>query len=188
MIHSRQHWSLLAAISFAALVSCDSRPSGEPETREQADANSDFEKIAKLQGDVTFTLEDGEALNQANPDTFWIPPKERREDLVKGDIVKLVFNLTDGDQTQGERMWVIVKGRNGSGYTGILDNNPYSTDRIKAGYEVSFEPRHVIDIFEEESPNVEEAEQGGADQPATAPASKPEGDQNSKLELEARSQ
>ena len=129
----------------------------------------DLDQIAKLLGDVTFTFEDGEALNQENPDTFWIPPKERRENLVKDDLVKLVFNLTDGQRTQGERMWVIVKGGDSSGYTGILDNDPYSTDQIKAGLEVSFEPRHVIDIFEDENPNKEEAEQavsGNAEQAA----------------------
>ena len=79
--------------------------------------------------------------------------------------MKLVFNLTDGEQTQGERMWVIVKGGDSSGYTGILDNDPYSTDQIKAGLEVSFEPRHVIDIFEDESPTNEEAEQDAAGNP-----------------------
>ena len=152
-------------LSFAALASCDSQSSVEPEAKEEAESTPDLEQIAKLQGEVTFTFEDGEALNQENSDTFWIPPKERRENLVKDDLVKLVFNLTDGEQTQGERMWVIVKGRDSSGYTGILDNDPYSTDQIKAGLEVSFEPRHVIDIFEDESPTNEEAEQDAAGNP-----------------------
>lgn len=91
---------------------------------EQLDSKPDLKQIAKLQGDITFTLEDGVALNQENPQTFWIPPKERRENLVKDDLVKLVFNLTDGEQTQGERMWVIVKGGDRSGYTGILEQRP----------------------------------------------------------------
>lgn len=160
MIYYRHFWIFLTTLSFATLISCDSRSSSniESEAIEQADANPSLDGIAKLQGDVTFTLEDGELLNRENPDTFWIPPKDRRESLVRDDIVKLVFNLTDGKQTQGERMWVIVKDGDSSGYTGILDNDAYSTDRIKAGLEVMFEPRHVIDIFDDEITNQEEDE------------------------------
>jgi len=84
-------------------------------------------------------------------------------------------------------MWVIVRGGDRLGYTGTLDNDPYSTDQIKAGLEVSFEPRHVIDIFEDERPNNDEAEDG-ADQPVTAPESKPVGDVNSKSESEGHPQ
>jgi len=173
MTHHRQVWSILAAIGCAALVSCDSRSPVEQTTKRQADVKSGLEQIAKLDVDVTFTLEDGEAWNRENPDSFWIPSKGRRENLVQGDLVKLVFNLTDGEQTQGERMWVIVRGGDRLGYTGTLDNDPYSTDQIKAGLEVSFEPRHVIDIFEDERPNNDEAEDG-ADQTVPAPATKPE--------------
>ena len=170
MIPYRHLFSLLAAIGFTLFVSCDSQPPEqsapepelEEETAEQADTKPGFDQIKKLQGDVTFTLDDGEALNRENPDSFWIPTKERRENLVKDDLVKLVFLLTDGKQTQGERMWVIVTGGDSSGYTGTLDNDPYSTDRIKAGHEVSFEPRHVIAIFEEAEVK-DEAEEDIAD-------------------------
>jgi hypothetical protein len=155
MIHHRQLRRIVLAISVAVLAACDSQSSVKSETEEQPDSKPDLKQIAKLQGDITFTLEDGVALNRENPQTFWIPPKERRENLVKDDLVKLVFNLTDGEHTQGERMWVIVKGGDRSGYTGILDNDPYSTDQIKAGLEVSFEPRHVIEIFEDEIPSNE---------------------------------
>ena len=171
MIHNLQLRGILAALSFAALASCNSQSSVESKANEQADLKPELKQIAKLKGDITFTLEDGVALNQENPDTFWIPPKERRENLVKDDLVKLVFNLTDGEQTQGERMWVIVKSGDSSGYTGILDNDPYSTDQIKAGLEVSFEPRHVIDIFEDEIPIDEKAESAPG-RPATDPESK----------------
>lgn len=134
-----------------AFSSCDSESSVEAKRGKTAD----LDKIAKLHGKITFTLEDGEARNRESPDTFWIPSLVRRENLVVDDLVKLVFNLSDGNQTQGERMWVIVKSGDSSGYIGILDNDPYCTDQIKAGLEVSFEPRHVIDIYEEESPEIE---------------------------------
>ena len=134
------------------------------------------EGAEKLAGKVTFTLDDGEVLNRENPHSFRIPPKERRGNLVKDDIVKLVSQLTDGEQTQGERMWVIVTGGDRSGYTGTLDNDPYCTDHIKAGLEVSFEPRHVIDIYDDESPGIDEAEKGRAEPSPTKAEPDKDGD------------
>lgn len=46
----------------------------------------------------------------------------------------------------GKRMWVLVKERLDGWYLGILDNDPYCTDRIQAGMELWSQPRHVIDI------------------------------------------
>jgi hypothetical protein len=46
-------------------------------------------------------------------------------------------------------MWVVVRGRVGEHYFGVLDNNPSSiqeNDEFWSGIEVPFEPRHVIDI------------------------------------------
>lgn len=150
---------ITAVAAFFVLGSCDQRSGFDAEPEGNVDLTSHLDQIAKLEGDVSFTLEDGEALNAENPESFWIPPRERRENLVKDDLVKLVFNLTNGKQTQGERMWVIVTGGDRGGYTGVLDNDPYSTDEIQSGLEVSFEPRHVIDIFEDESATTDEAEQ-----------------------------
>jgi uncharacterized protein YegJ (DUF2314 family) len=84
--------------------------------------------------------------------------------------------LSNGKQTQVERMWVLIKSRNGSRYTGILDNDPYCTDQIKAGLEVSFEPRHVIDIYEFVITETNKTEQGDAGQPATRSELDSEGD------------
>ena len=149
---------LFAALSFCAVVSCEPKGSQNVTANEESSKPSDLDKIAKLEGKVTFTLEDGEALNMENPDTFWIPEEKLRENLVAGDLAKLVFNLSDGKKTQGERMWVLVKSSDGSGYIGVLDNDPYSTDEIKAGLEVTFEPRHVIDIYESSIPETKESE------------------------------
>ena len=166
MIRHSNIWCIVASLSFTALVSCDRQSTAKPETKEKAKSAPHLAHIAKLHGDITFTLEDAEALNRKYPDTFWIPPKERREHLVKDDLVKLVFNLTDGEQTQGERMWVIVKSGDSSGYSGTLDNDPYSTNKIKAGLEISFEPRHVIEIFKDEIPNSEETPTANGDKPS----------------------
>lgn len=155
--------------TLSALVSCESDSEGERASNDETASDSSLEQIAKLEGEVTFTLEDGEALNRKYPDTFWIPARQERESLVADDLVKLVFNLTDGNQTQGERMWVLVTGGDGKHYTGTLDNDPYCTDKIKAGLEVEFEPRHVIEIYEAEVPESKNAEQGVGGQPATTP-------------------
>lgn len=47
-------------------------------------------------------------------------------------------------------MWVVVQTplQNGT-YIGTLDNDPYCTDDIKAGMTVVFEPRHVIQVYDD---------------------------------------
>jgi uncharacterized protein YegJ (DUF2314 family) len=100
----------------------------------------------KLKGPATFTLDDGEALHKEFPKTFWIPSAAERKNLKEGDLVKLIFRLTDGTDVQVERMWVIVKSKTDKGYKGVLDNDPYCTQSIKSGLEVHFEPKHVITI------------------------------------------
>ncbi|MGJ8652717.1 MAG: DUF2314 domain-containing protein [Opitutaceae bacterium] len=149
--------NILVALCVIALTSC--KPD-LPVGITAEDTNEDtlaFDQIVKLKGKVTFTLENAEALNRKHPGTFWIPPRELRENLVKDDLVKLVFNLSDENQRQAERMWVRVKSGDNSGYTGILDNDPYCTDQIKAGLEVLFKPQNVIDIYEIESLENKEA-------------------------------
>ena len=45
-----------------------------------------------------------------------------------------------------ERMWVQVERKTDIGYIGILDNDPYCTEELKAGVAVNFGPEHVIQI------------------------------------------
>jgi hypothetical protein len=103
---------------------------------------------------VSWSLDDGEQLHREAPSTFWMPPAERRHVLVHDDIVKLIFRMTVRDRVSGdetvevERMWVIVRGRDGVRYRGELDNNPYCTNDLVSGAIVEFEPRHVIQIYE----------------------------------------
>lgn len=166
MKKNRHRPLFFAALLSAGLVSCDSGRDLEVVQESSKDADDEvdevveprpvLEHVTQLEGAVTFTLEDGEILNKENPDTFWIPALDRRENLKEDDLVKLIFTITDGEKSQGERMWVLVKSGDGSGYTGILDNDPYSTDQMEAGISVSFEPRHVIDIYAEASEEVAE--------------------------------
>jgi hypothetical protein len=113
----------------------------------------DSEELLDL---VSWELDDGEAVHREAPNTFWIPPQEKRESLAHGAVVKLIFRIvlrntkTGEEQVEVERMWVIVERREGSGYAGVLDNDPYCTSDLKSGETVLFEPRHVIQIYVDE--------------------------------------
>lgn len=103
-----------------------------------------------------YELDDGEAMHEAAPDTFYLPSIEKRTSLNPGDLVKLVFRIhvesDDGEfDCAVERMWVIVQRRQQSYYLGVLDNDPYCTDGMKAGMKVAFLPKHVIQIYDEAS-------------------------------------
>jgi len=104
---------------------------------------------------VSWELDDGEAVHREAPDTFWIPPRDRRESLRPGEIVKLMFRMllrdteTGKEEVHVERMWVDVVESRPGGYRGVLDNDPYCTKELASGAEVEFEPRHVIQIYEE---------------------------------------
>ena len=97
-------------------------------------------------------LDDGEERHRESPETFLLPAAEVRESLLRGEIVKLLFRIELEDdekvRTQEvERIWVIVQAplKNGM-YVGTLDNDPQCTEGIKAGMEIVFEPRHVIQV------------------------------------------
>jgi len=145
---------LILLPAFILLSSCEKNSAGrqteaKPSPNEEVEENKPVpEGIIKLEGDVTYSLENGEARNHEYPETFEIPSRELREQLKAGDLVKLLFTLTNGNDSQSERMWVIVTGGDSAGYEGTLDNDPVSTDRIKSGLKVTFKPEHVISIFE----------------------------------------
>ncbi|MBT8769166.1 hypothetical protein [Metapseudomonas boanensis] len=110
-------------------------------------------KLADIETDG-WELDDGEARHNEHPETFWIPHIEVRNNLQPEQIVKLIFRIvtidnSNEEEVNVERMWVIVKGRIGGLYRGQLDNDPYCTDDIKAGMEVWFLSKHVIDISDE---------------------------------------
>ena len=99
---------------------------------------------------VSFTLDDGEQINAEAPDTFLIPSRIDRENLVADALVKLIFRIETDDDFQVERMWVIVKEKTPEGYIGILDNEAYCTDEIGVGLEIEFKPEHVIQIYHDD--------------------------------------
>lgn len=98
-----------------------------------------------------YVLDNGEEVHREFPDSFLIPELSKRESLKPGDIVKLIFRM---EQTKGsddisvERMWVNVTEVNVPFYKGTLDNEPMHTDCIVCGQVVTFNPCHVIAIYE----------------------------------------
>lgn len=98
-------------------------------------------------------LDDAEPIAREHPATFWLPERERRESLLPGDVVKLIFRIRTVDESGNEeinveRMWVTTERVEGSLYYGKLDNNPQCTPDIRAGFPVTFEARHVIGIWD----------------------------------------
>lgn len=104
-----------------------------------------------------YELLSGLAQHHRTPDIFYMPEENDRQVLGEGDFVKLMFNIKidedlndpENDGFFCERMWVIVTGRNGPYYTGLLSNVPITSDEQKSlsiDDEVIFLPEHVIDI------------------------------------------
>ena len=99
-------------------------------------------------------LDDAEELHRRYPDTFEIPPVERRAGLQIGDFATLVFRFPAedgaGSYDHGERMWVRITEACGGRYVGRLDSDPLKPPAraaIALGDLVEFGPEHVIDIF-----------------------------------------
>lgn len=82
--------------------------------------------------------------------SFFIPPREHREHLEVGRLVKLTFEFApprdlNGTPRTGERMWVIVaEARPNGTYVGHLDNDPDLLTELKPGDPIEFGPEHVI--------------------------------------------
>lgn len=112
-------------------------------------------RLAAISTDF-WELRNGEVAHASAPDTFWLPPKDNRRSLVRGQAAKLIFDIEgvteQGDvEVQGERMWVIVAERVEDLYIGILDNQPALLEPSEDTYlcfgaEIPFGPEHVIDI------------------------------------------
>ena len=113
-------------------------------------------RLAVLERDF-WQLASGEKANAEHPDTFWIPEWKRLDNLQRGDAAKLIFEIEGQDADTGaievsrERMWVIVSGKIGDTYIGILDNQPATIEPadnvyLRFGAEVPFTAEYIIDI------------------------------------------
>ena len=93
----------------------------------------------------SWTLGDGEALNREHPRSFFVPSRERRDRLRVGELVKLLFEQSDG---RGERMWVEITEVSLPHFVGELANEPSIVD-LRHEDRIEFEARHVIAIEED---------------------------------------
>ena len=85
-------------------------------------------------------LANAEQRHSVDPKTFVIPPREAREDLWPGDLVKLIF------EDIGERLWVKVLKQNPDGsYDGFVTSEPLDAS-IDKGDNVHFNPEHITEI------------------------------------------
>lgn len=109
-------------------------------------------KLATFEKDY-WQLRSAEESHNENPDRFWIPDLQVRQNLKRGDAVKLIFDFEGYNENGeleigGERMWAIVKEKTGDFYLGILDNQPAGIDDgfLDKNSEVYFKAEHVIDV------------------------------------------
>jgi hypothetical protein len=102
-------------------------------------------------------LRNGEEAHERNPETFWIPPLEKRKSLRVGDAAKVILDIEcEGEEGQivveGERGYVIVSEVVGDKYVGILDFQPACIEKgrddvyLCFGAEIPFSCEHIIDI------------------------------------------
>lgn len=83
---------------------------------------------------------DAEERNKQYPKTFDIPAESERNNVKRGDYVKLIFD-------DKERMWVKVKKHKGKKLIGVINNEPVLIEDVKFGDKVEFEPKNIIDIM-----------------------------------------
>ena len=99
-----------------------------------------------------YILQSGVESHRENPNTFYLPPENKRKNLCEGDIVKLMFRMEeklDSESIVVERMWVSVQKSVGGIYQGVLGNDPYHDVYLESGRTVYFGSEHVIQIYEE---------------------------------------
>ena len=121
-------------------------------------------RLATFERDY-WQLRSGEVSHREHPDKFWIPPREERDNLKRGQSARLIFDIEGEDEdgnveVQGEKMWVTISERIGDFYIGILENQPACLEPaenvyLRMGAEVPFLAEHVIDIADPPADYVE---------------------------------
>lgn len=92
---------------------------------------------------LRWRLGSGVKRNREFPDSFWIPSEDEKDNVRPGDVVKLMFEQSDG---WVERMWVGVErvGRRRR-WIGTLTNTPLGFPRLQPGDKIRFRRKHIID-------------------------------------------
>ena len=98
---------------------------------------------------IKFSLDDVQSYKLEFGDKFYLPEREKRQNLRAGDIVKLIFRFEDDGFAQVERMWVVVNSANNGEYTGTLDNKPLTKGCLEIGDEIKFNYKNVLEIYKD---------------------------------------
>jgi len=89
------------------------------------------------------TIVSGERRAREYPKTFYIPKREKRESLKKGDYAKIIIeHELDGS----ERIWVEIQSKRDDMYQGSIMGGSVIFENVTPGFPVTFGPEHVIDI------------------------------------------
>ena len=99
---------------------------------------------------IKFELDDIESYRLEFGNKFYLPERQKRQNLRTGDIVKLIFRFEDDEIAQVERMWVVVSETNNGEFTGILHNEPFSKGCLNAGDEIKFNYKNVLEIYKDD--------------------------------------
>ena len=99
---------------------------------------------------IKFVLDDVENYKLEFGNKFYLPEREKRQNLRTGDIVKLIFRFEDDKFAQVERMWVVVSETNNGEFTGILDNEPFTKGCLNTGDEIKFNYKNVLEIYKDD--------------------------------------
>jgi len=94
-------------------------------------------KRRRREGRTLDGLVDAEERSRENPKSFLIPPRAKREEAV-GRIAKVIWE----DKSCGERPWVLVQGKKGDRYVGVVDNDTSCGPRL--GSKLEFGPENII--------------------------------------------
>jgi hypothetical protein len=104
----------------------------------------------KLESDG-WELESAVVRHQKNPATFHIPPEQERANLPVGAMAQLLFLIAgedeDGSYIQCEKMWVTVRRVTNTGYVGMLESMPLTSEVLKPEDEVAFAAEHVASVL-----------------------------------------
>jgi len=87
---------------------------------------------------------DAQQLGRMYPETFDVPSLGELASVLVGSLVKICADDI-------ERFWVIVTNADGNNLQGIVDNDlsRSSVHNLKCGDVVSFELRHIYQIFQD---------------------------------------
>jgi len=98
---------------------------------------------------LRWKLRSGVKQNRLYPTTFSIPSEDERTAVQPGDVVKLMFEQSDG---WGERMWVRVEKAGRHRMVGRLENLPLGFPRLDIGSKIRFRREHIVDIHDDPAP------------------------------------